>query len=1116
MNVKKSCMLLLAVSVIGQADSAFADEPDFLVEKIRSDGKGWVLTDYFYKSANSTPRTSRVVVEYSDDSYGKGVEPGPTVEAAVRGLFGFWAQSQRSMSACQWNGTNRQIWGDGWVSKTVYPPLGDNVLTIDYIAGKATWTDEVEIPAPSVDAAIPYGIFTRNYDGQGGDVSIYDLREFKVYETSDNGETETLVRDFVPCCANGEPAIYDREGKKIIYPTTAGFTIPMTNVTVAAGKRLRISSGDYAPLSLTLGAGSLLAFDGTHVLSPETEVVLPADGIVTVSLEKNTGRGRYVLIENLPQGCQLSAFALGELPLGCTGVLELEGRKLVLTVSSSRTWPDAIGGTLTSDAHGHVDTGYKYRCSAFPKTARVVLDFCTTNKAVGSAEGPHRETTNTRALFGYLDATHKLSYAKWTGDGVAQIWGGSFKLGRPSTKTGDDAIDVNYLAGTYSWGMTVDATLEACNLDADYSYWLFDNSYRAPTYGSSPSVYDLKRFRIYETNDGTTQTLAHDFVPCVSDGEPALYDCIAATVAKPESDTNGFVCAGADWRVRVNGETIFCASGSDRSFSCGVGGEPDGCVVLDEYRSRILTRTAGSSVSFTMPSAPVSVKWTHDVVLAPGEEKDLTGLEFCHDLMIGAGATLNFARDAAFLISGTLTLPSDGTVSVAYDGVSTPGSYVLIRGITGAVDFSKFVLVKRTDGLAGSFLKVDDCLVLCLVEDADDGSSGLRPMSVTSDGVGYVDTGYFYKGTGDTTTSRLRMDFSVENLGRVPGSSDASRHSMLGYLVDGTSISYFDMMTGGSSVFHVWHGSKAHSWPTAWNSGCWNGRQVLERDYAGGTAVWGSQSSTIELYASDVDATKSYYIFNCNGNESPAHLSFYGLDVYERTGGGQESLARHYVPALKNGRVGIYETVTKAFCWPTTTGFVADFGVITQRFAIATTISTQPVVLPAFAPQDRYEFSADGSFVAAEDLVSVTVTTYDAGGNVVGTETRSPVPSFAEVPVALNGAVRAEVRAVSAEAHEFAQGYEVADVLGGSLSLMRQTGKRAYEMMIAADAVLTFKLEVASVCADSYDADGNKTGSTSLCGRKIPGQTLEVSVGDADSLVLRIALPAPGYLLSVR
>ena len=1115
---------VLAVLLSGIGSAVLADVPDFLVEKIRSDGVGWIITDYFYKYTTS-PRTSRVTLDFYDYSYGKGIAPGPMTTNTAPAVFGFWEASKgKPLSCCRWYSSyKQQIWGEGWQSFAANATQGDNTIEIDYVNRTARWHNQIvnSYATSETNSPYAYGIFTWNYNGTGGSPSVYDFRNFKIYETSDGGVTETLVRDFVPCCANGVAAIYDKVTGVVIYPTTTGFTIPMTNVTLAAGATLRISSGDYAPKSLALGEDCALMFDGAHTLSPETTVVLPAAGTITVSLEANTGLGRYTLIENLPSDYALSAFQLGTVPAGYTGALEKDGAKLMLVLADdgSRYYPQAFGETLTSDAHGHIDTEYRYKYTTPPRTSRVKIDFYTTTKAKGTeGDGPY--TAATRVIFGFLQNGTSISYARITSpDDDPQMWGYNYDfLKKGSVASGDNTIEFDYINSTARWN-TVSAALATCVSDATLTYWIYDWNAPGSGYSPCPSVFDLKNFSVYETSDGgTTETLVRDFVPCVDKNRAAIYDRVTCEVKYPAASTNGFVCGSPMWRLRLNSETLFKTAGTPIAYVASEATVPDGYLIVNELDDSVFARGSGSQVAFTMPSAALAVLWTRDgAVAADGTLPVASELRY-NDLTLGAGATLAFGKDGLISVSGDLTLPAEGTVTVAYDGITGPGLYTLMRGLDENVDLTKFVggtLVPQ--GYIATFARYGDKLVMRVAEDLAADTPGVRVASFTTDGSGYVDTGYYYKYSAYLKTSRIWFDCYLQNKGRVPGSSDAYRHSPFGYLSNGTSISYASIY---NEWFQIWGGNSSSNY-YYWTASAKNGRTVIELDYLGDKATFGTYSPT-GIYPSETDASRSYYLFSCNGNASPAYLTFYGCRIYETPDGSSETLVRDFVPCVKNGKAQIYDAVTGNSLQPTNeaAGFTVDYGTVTQQFACAwTTCAGAPVTLPEFAPQNAYTFVADGTFTTRVAMDSVTIATYDAGGVLVTAVTENAVYPHTIFIVALDGAAKAVVTTAGescAGSGTVGQSFAIADVAGGAESLARKVDKCSYEIMIAADATLTFRLNVESVIATAYDADGTETGTVTLSGYRRAGTSLDVDVGTAAYLILHIKEASPGTMVLVR
>lgn len=1129
MNMTKCREWAMVATLVGFASVAWSGEPDFLADKIVSDGIGLIDTGCRYLNG----KTSRVKMCYQTKSKGWDL---PTQNKERRCLFAIWPTSGSNRSvACYTAEGHLQVWGNDGDLKdhyTDYAMKGDCSVEVDYRNGTYEWLQAGatgsragEIKPLTADSSFSYDLFGWQL-GAGGRAAV-TMTEFCIYEKGAEDEVETLAHEFVPCCKDGRAALYDTKTTAIVFPTSDGFELVGDySLSVGNGKTLVVTSVSCNPESLSFAGSARVVFDGLATLSPAAIAVLPTSGKITVDLLEMRGKGRYVLMENLPSGFDLGLFEVGALPADCTGVLSKVGASLVLTLTGgSRFWPEAIGGTLTSDAHGHVDTGYKFVCTKFPKTSRVTLDFNTTNQAVGSATGPHVDASSTRSVFGFISEAQMVSYARWART-TPTVWGGGWAKWEGSPVSGDDSIEIDYLHGKVSWGTHKGGALAVGTLDSAYSYWLFDWNYRANAgYNPQPCVYDLRRFRIYETADGATESLVHDFIPCVSDGRPALYDWQTGAVKYPAADTNGFVSTSSDWRVRVNAETIYRAAGSDVSIACGASETADGFVIRRDADGGVLARGVGNVASFAMPAEAVTVDWTYDIDVAEGETLTVDGLLACNVLTLAAGARIEFVAGGVIALSTGLVLPA-AAVKVGFSSARFPGVYTLMSGVAASVVPTSFELVSVPAGMIGFIERHDDRIVLRLSEDVS-SPVGIVGETLTTDKRGWIDTGYLYKAKAYPRTTRVSFDFLTANYGALPDEKATKSLSLFGYLSTGTDISYCRYEGNDSTIVNtqVWSGNSTKSYGLL-NCGTPNGAQSIQLDYANGKVTWRGIEYAKDFYPSEKDSARSYWIAGVNGNNAPSYMEIHSFKAWEVTEGGAETLACDIVPTLKAGQPGAYDRVSGRFIPPTynedvPNGFAVGFGCVSQEFAVARTACGATFVeTPAFAPQNAFTFRADGWIAAKTAIQSLVMTGYDAAGNVVSTTTVTPVVTGREYAVELGEASRVVVRAVGADAGGsggIAQSFLMAEVLGAAEVFERQAGKHEFEYMVLGSATMTFKADVDSVRADLYDASGAKVGEETLAGAIGAGESLEIAAPETAAYrIVRVSFGRPGLMLFVR
>lgn len=714
-----------------------AAEYDYLVPSLTSDGRGYVDTGYRYHRSDS-PKTKRIVLKLynSTNGYKKDVT-GTTCD-----LFGVFGNGSQRHSYFRFQSGSGRFTMCGGGDANVYstdPCYGDAEISLDYfstpsvvgssvINGQMMFSED-SLAAPTADATETYYLFgNHNYSltDQAWNPSHYQLQEFQIYETGDDGVTETLAHDFVPCCAEGRPALYDKITTDVKFPSTRDFTIPAMDVAVATGKEMKIAEGNCAPKTMTLEAGSTLVFSGLYSLKPtEAPVTLPADGVVTIRMAFEGIASGGVLIENLPSGWALSKFTLAALPEAALKdndfALAMDGDRLVLRCAA-KARPPAFG-TLMSDGKGHIDTGYLYRRSSNPKTKRLALNFY--NQHNGAREGV---SGSSRDFFGvYGDDSQKHSYLRFQNS--SSRWfvygGGDDSVHSSSGCFGTAEISIDYFStpsvvgtSSISGAMAFSSdSLAAPSVDATETLYLFGNhSHYVSGSAWNPSYYQLNGFRIYETSDeGVTETLAHDFVPAKDDdGRAGVFDCVTGDMRYPAGEGteagDGFVLGNAKWRLRYNGCVSYHPAGEVLRLAST---RAAGYLLVDDKTLSFDAVGDGPAYGLTMPGKAVSFYWTEDRAINPGETMSVDGTEAVRNLTLSAGSGMSFSTGSELLVAGDVTLPADGTVRVSLSGAAKSGDHVIMRGLTNAIDVSKLVAGTIGEkGCSATFEQVGSTLVL--------------------------------------------------------------------------------------------------------------------------------------------------------------------------------------------------------------------------------------------------------------------------------------------------------------------------------------------------------------------------------------------------------------------
>ena len=1106
-----------------------AESPDFLADVLRGDGVGHVDVGYCYKNG----KTSRVTCNLRIERRGMGDRAIPAETGVSRGLFGFLHNSSGSISYVRYYGNGSpesdklQCWGRSYdlADTQSLNSKEDISLAIDYDAGKIAWDGETfstDIAAPTADSPISYWVFGVN--GNSTEGTPFDLKSLTIREKA--ADQPVAVRDMKPCFANGKAALYDVAGEKVHYPTSDGFTLSGYDIALDTGRSLVVNAASHAPRTLAFAGDNALAFDGLATLRAESTVTLPTSGKVTVSLLSATGKGRYVLIDNLPPDYDLDAtFSLGSLPAGTRGALSKDGSALVLTLSAEGLFPEAIADVLKGDGVGHVDTGYFYAHDDDVKTTRLVADFQSDDRGMGLAEVG---VPKTRSVFGFLndsgESAGTLSYLRFTGTGTdesdqIQLWGEGFDYRSdhvdtlPGRMKGALSFVVDYTNETGSFfGGASAFPLKRPARTSPKSVWLLSANGH-----DHPAALDFVRMSVHEERGGV-DCLAHEFVPAVHAGRPGVYDRVSREFMAATSE--GFSARGLRFRLAVNGEVIHVAG--PVTVAASRPDEADGYLVTADGDGRIVAKGDGSTASFDMPEEPASAFWVTDGDVAPGATLEVASALHYRALAVGAGATLAFAEGGT-LSFASLALPSEGKVKVTFEGANLPGERVLATGVSEDLSLSALELAAVPEGCTGSLARIGSRLVLTL---ARDRSAALVASALKGDGVGYVNTGYCYTYSDAVKTSRIVADFESANRGMGTNQIGvASRtRAVFGYLdASARSLSYVRFAGNGEDArdkLQLWGDDYASLVkPVSEIAGKMLGAISFVIDYAQGTASYLGGAEPFGLASPKATSSKSIWILNVNGNSSPASLDFRKMEIYERRDG-VETLAHRFVPALTgDDKAAVYDTVAKKAVLPTAGVLAVDFGRVEQTFFAVRTVSEGlPVSASEFGVGDTLCFLADGQVTARRPLASLTLTWCDAEGAVVSKEEKAGVSAGDAFPVKLSGAAKVMATALPACPAEktVAQAFPPVDCAGVAPAAFRRVKRHGYELAVSGAATLTFRSEVAEVWADDYAADGICVGRVRLSGPAAPGASLEVPASAAAWRLVRVAEVRPGCVLLVR
>lgn len=1097
MNIGMKAMVAIACAVA--AGLAECVTPDFLAKSIRSDGVGYVNTGYTYKFGV----TRRIACNFYTTDGAKGTEPGPVAPGANRAIFG-WNLDTKLF--CRYESGTAKVWhGTGGVSPAA--ASGDNLVEIDCSSGKLNWNGtEYGITAPAKDDKIPCHIFAYNSQWSGAqDLSVFELKEFAIYEF--DGEGEKVVHDYKPCFAEGKPGLYDVTTEKVLFPTSDGFELFGYEIEVAGGQAFRVTDKCAKPDVLTLAAGAELVFDGSVALSP-AETVLPASGSATVSLGEAHGKGRYVLVENLPQDWNLSSFALGALPEDFTGTLQKDGDRLVLVLTAEdRVRPDATANCLSGDGSAVIDTGYRYHGSSYPKTAKLMVRFNTTDYAKGELQ------TDNRTILGFQSGNDKFM-CRYQGN-LAYVWnmGGGVNF---ASVQGENTVTMDYLAPSVSWNGNVNTDKAlATSYDSSYSYYLFGrNTGSAVDFGA----FDFIRLQFFEkTAEDGEVVLAHDFIPGVVDGVTGIFDRQTGNLIP--ADTTAFSME-PKWRLTVNGEVIFVKG----EVSIASAGAADGWMLVRDDNRALVASGLGSTAAFTMPEAPATVRWLNSVTVAAGGTRVVADSEYCANLEIGEGATLSFVPGGCFRVIGEVTLPEAGAINLAFADAKAAGAYDLICGVSDEFDLAQFVVSGVPTGFTGSVERHGERLSLRLTG-AVPGIEAFPDRFATflhGDGTRFFDTGYKFRADYPKTAG-LQIDFNSLDYGKGDLAT-ANQPTVIGYQND-TANRFICRFSGTGG--QVWLPSGYTAMSVA------KGDNTVIMDYLAPSVSWNGVVGGTAPTVPSANASSSYYLFaNHNGTEAKDYASYdlRRLQIFEKeTEGAAVAVVHDFRPCVKDGRLGFYDGVSGSYLYPAE-GAEAAFSVkgaeypveiyggdAIQEFAHFRIDGPRPAAAEDFAVIPSYTFVGDATVTLKDAVESVTIVVYGFDGSEKGRTVLTDLAAGAAFEVQVGNEAKAVMTLDGiASAGTFDQASEMARTLSADEVLFRQTAKRMGEFLIRRDTEFTFSVDVAEVWADDYDASGNKTATSQIAGTIRTGGTLDVQLGENACRVIRVKQTGPGLILLFR
>ena len=228
--------------------------PEALADSLTSDGTGYVDLGYRYRMS-SFPKTSRIVCELYDNSWGSGRDPGPVLSTSFpRTIFGYQDSGSGCMSVARYSGSNAQVYYGGWVNTSKSCGRLDTVVSIDYVNNSAVWSysegsgktlEFSGVTAPVKDATGSYYLFANNvHNGENLWQGIFAFKNLRVYEKAESGD-ENLARDYVPCINNGEYGVFDKVTHEIfkIQNECVGFNVANARWRLTVGDQVTFVSG---------------------------------------------------------------------------------------------------------------------------------------------------------------------------------------------------------------------------------------------------------------------------------------------------------------------------------------------------------------------------------------------------------------------------------------------------------------------------------------------------------------------------------------------------------------------------------------------------------------------------------------------------------------------------------------------------------------------------------------------------------------------------------------------------------------------------------------------------------------------------------------------------------
>jgi hypothetical protein len=479
---------------------------------------------------------------------------------------------------------------------------------------------------------------------------------------------------------------------------------------------------------------------------------LPETGKVNVACRQAEASGLYTLAVVQSGSLDLSRFEAVGLPEGLTGAFELRDRELCLRVNGENMLysrlPDKILSSLKNDGAGHVDLGYRYHGSSFPKTSRVVCELYDDSWGSGRSPGIVMTDGNPRTIFGYQDsAKGSLSAARYNGGSNGLIYYGAWLMDK---KAGvgrfDTQVTIDYRNETASWSsydfidgvsfhklVNFDGVTRP-NQDAVCSYWLFANNVYS---GQSlwPSIISFINIRFYEYLESGEEKLARDFVPAMKDGAPCVFDKVTGESKMLQAHTNGYVTGTISWPAEIypvvtqrldnvvavsakpvavpdfapEREYVFVADGKivlkravervelvsyDASGSVVSTSAVDGPAIGDEIPVAVGASMKTVAKLVGAASSLLQVVQHFDIAVSESQEtvSERVTAKYSRRFMVSSPATFAFKADV------------DSVVASSYDA---SGTLVATKNISGAVAAGNKLAVEVGEGIGYLILDVE-------------------------------------------------------------------------------------------------------------------------------------------------------------------------------------------------------------------------------------------------------------------------------------------------------------------------------------------------------------------------------------------------------------------------